>query len=120
MAFIRHCLNGAIVAHYELTEPLTIGRAEDNDISLEDSTASAHHARISLSERGEFLFEDLGSTNGLLYKGKKVTSGVLAAGQYLQVGLHEFSRIEQLAAGMEQTVRIKKSWIPGVYYTSDK
>lgn len=120
MAFLQHCLNGGLVAHYVLDTALTLGRAEGNDVVLEDGTVSSHHARISLTEQGHFLFEDLGSTNGLQYDGKKTTSGLLQTGKWLSVGLHEFTRVETLPQGMEQTLRIKKSWIPGVYYTSDK
>lgn len=108
------------MAHYELTDKLTVGRAETNDISLEDTTVSSSHAQISVTDTGSFLFEDLGSTNGLLYKGKRTESGILEVGECLLIGLHEFSRVDQLSSDMERTLRIKKSWIPGVYYTSDK
>ena len=120
MAFLQHCLNGAIVAHYVVDPRLTIGRLPENDIVLEDATVSGHHAQISLTDQHHFLIEDLGSTNGLQLKGKKVTTGILADGEWLSIGLHEFTRVECLPAGMEQTLRIKKSWIPGVYYTSEK
>ncbi|AFV00998.1 FHA domain-containing protein [Simiduia agarivorans] len=120
MAFLQHCLNGGLVAHYALDSAITLGRSEDNDVVLEDGTVSGHHARISVTDQGEFQFEDLGSTNGLQYEGKKVSNGILQAGKWLSVGLHEFTRVETLPQGMEQTLRIKKSWIPGVYYTSEK
>ncbi|BFM11154.1 hypothetical protein R50072_13070 [Simiduia litorea] len=120
MAFLQHCLNGAIVAHYHVDGALLVGRQSDNDIVLEDSTVSSLHAEITVDAEGVFHFKDLGSTNGVLYQGKKVASGTLVTGEWLTVGLHEFTRIEKLAEGMERTLRIKKSWIPGVYYTSDK
>lgn len=120
MAFLQHCLNGALVAHYVVEPALTLGRADTNDVVLEDGTVSGQHAEISLTSDGQFQFKDLGSTNGVVLDGKKVTEGLLLAGQWLAVGLHEFTRVEQLPAGMEQTLKIKKSWIPGVYYTSEK
>ncbi|MBB3167984.1 FHA domain-containing protein [Simiduia aestuariiviva] len=120
MAFLQHCLNGALVAHYVVDPALRLGRAADNDIVLEDGTVSGHHAEIHLGEQGQFLFKDLGSTNGVSLDGKKLAQGQLDEGQWLTVGLHEFTRIEQLPAGMEQTLKIKKSWIPGVYYTAEK
>lgn len=120
MAFLQHCLNGALVAHYVVDGPLRIGRSGQNDIVLEDGTVSSQHAEIQLNEQGQFAFKDLGSTNGLNLDGKKCTDGVLLVGQWLTVGLHEFTRVEQLPAGMEQTLKIKKSWIPGVYYTAEK
>lgn len=120
MAFLQHCLNGAIVAHYDMSGTLRIGRQSDNSIVLEDTTVSGVHAEIGVDAEGQFQFKDLGSTNGVLYRGKKVEQGVLEVGAWLTIGLHEFTRIEQLAEGMERTLRIKKSWIPGVYYTSQK
>ena len=120
MAFLQHCLNGSIVAHYDMTGTVRIGRQAGNGIVLEDSTVSSVHAEIGVDAAGLFQFKDLGSTNGVLYQGKKVEQGILATGEWLTVGLHEFTRVEHLADGMERTLRIKKSWIPGVYYTSDK
>src|SRR6195952_3083422 len=42
---------------------VTIGRAGDSSLVLEDDFASAHHARLVPSD-GQWLVEDLGSTNG--------------------------------------------------------
>ncbi|UTA49191.1 FHA domain-containing protein [Simiduia sp. 21SJ11W-1] len=120
MAFLQHCLNGALVAHYVVDGPLRIGRSTENDIVLEDGTVSSLHAEIMLTDEAQFAFKDLGSTNGVSLEGKKCASGILAEGQWLTVGLHEFTRVEHLPAGMEQTLKIKKSWIPGVYYTTEK
>jgi tRNA A-37 threonylcarbamoyl transferase component Bud32 len=44
-------------------ERVTIGRAQDNQIVLDDAAVSSHHAEILLRERG-FWMTDLGSTNG--------------------------------------------------------
>ena len=42
----------------------TIGRSEDNDVSLAgDDEVSSHHAQISFSQK-QFKLQDLGSTNG--------------------------------------------------------
>ena len=61
----------------------TIGRAEDNDVVMEDSTASRHHARISL-QGGQFFVEDEGS--GTLVEVAPATRTLLASGATLQVG----------------------------------
>jgi len=50
----------------------TIGRDEDNDLSVDDPYMSAKHARLSF-ESGRWTFEDLNSRNGSY----KVASGVL-------------------------------------------
>jgi ABC-type multidrug transport system ATPase subunit len=44
-------------------DAIRIGRAEDNDIVLDYASVSSHHARI-VSEAGQSIIEDLGSTNG--------------------------------------------------------
>ena len=47
----------------------TLGRADTADIRIEDSFASAAHAR--LYPRGEFMYiEDMGSTNGTQLNGR--------------------------------------------------
>jgi pSer/pThr/pTyr-binding forkhead associated (FHA) protein len=52
--------------------PLTIGRAEDNTIALEDDEyASGHHARIELRRDGVWLL-DLDSTNGTWVNGQRM------------------------------------------------
>jgi hypothetical protein len=45
--------------------PVTIGRAFDNDIVLDDPYADARHARIVTDETGLVAIEDLGSVNAL-------------------------------------------------------
>lgn len=45
------------------TGALTIGSDKGNDVTLRDSSVSRRHARLLL-EDGNFLLEDLGSTNG--------------------------------------------------------
>lgn len=50
---------------YHLEELNLLGRANDNTLSLPDSTISAYHARISCRQ-GTWWLEDLGSRNGTL------------------------------------------------------
>ena len=45
--------------------PITIGRAYDNDIVVDDVHVAAHHLRIEHTEDGALVAEDLGSHNGL-------------------------------------------------------
>lgn len=46
--------------------PLTVGRACDNDLILDDAYADARHARIGVDDAGDIVVEDLGSVNRLL------------------------------------------------------
>ncbi|KLL10772.1 MULTISPECIES: FHA domain-containing protein [Protofrankia] len=53
--------------------PVTIGRAQDSTLVLEDDFASARHARL-VPHDGQWFVEDLGSTNGTYLDRTKVTS----------------------------------------------
>ncbi|MQA86244.1 MAG: FHA domain-containing protein [Streptosporangiales bacterium] len=52
--------------------PITIGRANDATLVLSDDYASSRHARLFLRD-GQWLVEDLGSTNGTYLDRAKVT-----------------------------------------------
>jgi hypothetical protein len=52
--------------------PITIGRAEDSTLVINDDYASARHARL-VPRGGQWLVEDLGSTNGTYLDRAKVT-----------------------------------------------
>jgi diguanylate cyclase (GGDEF)-like protein len=79
---------------------VTLGRALEADVRLNDSKASRLHARISAevdASSGEtaFKIQDLGSTNGTLVNGKLVTETVLKNGDKILIGEHLF-RFEML------------------------
>jgi pSer/pThr/pTyr-binding forkhead associated (FHA) protein len=67
--------------------PLTIGRAEDNAISLAgDEFASGHHARIESQRDGVWVL-DLGSTNGTFVNGARLDGRrLLREGDVVQIG----------------------------------
>jgi hypothetical protein len=62
-----------------------IGRGSTAQVILSDSGASRHHARILWSGKVAGL-EDLGSTNGTLLNGHKVTSSPLEQGDVITIG----------------------------------
>jgi hypothetical protein len=75
-----------IKGRWELTKQKTsIGRWQDNDILVDDRWVSRHHARVF--RQGElYLLEDLGSKNGTLVNGQRITEPtVLADGDEVQV-----------------------------------
>jgi len=63
-----------------------IGRGSGSDIILQDSQASRQHAEIS--QQGDQLFvRDLGSTNGTLVNGERITGPrLLQPGDSIQIG----------------------------------
>lgn len=73
---------------------VTIGRAQDNKIRLDDKTVSAHHAQIVTYFNASYI-EDLGSTNGTTVNGKKVQMQVLHPGDTVIIGRHEFKVEEE-------------------------
>jgi FHA domain len=46
------------------TQQITLGRTHDSTIVLDDDFASSRHARIYPDPSGQWVVEDLGSTNG--------------------------------------------------------
>jgi pSer/pThr/pTyr-binding forkhead associated (FHA) protein len=50
---------------------LTIGRAGDSDLIVDDEYASTHHAKLVFIN-GDWLIQDLDSTNGTFLDGQKV------------------------------------------------
>jgi pSer/pThr/pTyr-binding forkhead associated (FHA) protein len=53
-------------------QPVTLGRSQDSTIVLDDDYVSSRHARFFPRE-GQWLVEDLGSTNGTYLDRTKVT-----------------------------------------------
>ena len=51
--------------HRFIGAPITIGRAYDNDVVVDDPHVAAHHLRITRNDEGVLVAEDLGSRNGL-------------------------------------------------------
>jgi hypothetical protein len=67
----------------------TIGRSRDCDIVLEDSGISRRHAEVRPAADG-WTVEDLGSTNGVLVNGHKLTGAQpLSAGDRVELGSTE-------------------------------
>jgi pSer/pThr/pTyr-binding forkhead associated (FHA) protein len=58
-----------------LASPFTIGRAEDNDLTLEKPTVSRHHAVVT-EEGDRWFVEDRGSFNGTFLNGGRLQPGV--------------------------------------------
>jgi hypothetical protein len=70
--------------------PVTVGRASDNTVSLDDPAISGRH----FSVRGEgrrITLQDLGSTNGTYLNGKRITQAAMQAGDVIAVGEIEFT-----------------------------
>lgn len=68
--------------------PLTIGRADDNDVMIDNLAVSDHHARLC-AEGDKLMIEDLGSLNGTFVNDVRVQRAALRDGDSIQIGKHQ-------------------------------
>ena len=64
---------------------LTVGKAPDNDLVLNDDTVSRHHCELTRVPEGIHV-KDLGSTNGTKVQGARVQEATVPPGSVLKVG----------------------------------
>lgn len=77
-------------------EIITIGRAAENEMVVDESHISGYHARLVIQE-GRVLIDDLGSTNGTFVNGKRVKSPThLQPGDMIQLGTNVKLKISPL------------------------
>ncbi|MEU7422217.1 FHA domain-containing protein [Streptomyces sp. NPDC040750] len=78
-------LTGTTVALQGQT--ITLGRAHDSTIVLDDDYASSRHARIYPDRDGQWIVEDLGSTNGTyLDRSRLTTPTPISPGAPIRIG----------------------------------
>ena len=78
-------LIGDVLLLLEHTPVVTLGRLSDCDVVLEDPGASRRHAEIR-REDGSYVIIDLGSTNGTMVNGQRVSAVALNPGDMIQLG----------------------------------
>jgi len=54
---------------------LNVGRASDNDLTLNDTSVSKIHAALLMTAEGTLLVADTGSTNGTYLNGRRISYG---------------------------------------------
>lgn len=64
---------------------VSIGRALDNHLVVQDPRVSRYHAQVRCEE-GRYIVKDLGSTNGTAVRGRKVAESELADGDEISLG----------------------------------
>ncbi len=75
----------------EVEAELTLGRADSNDLVLEEGGVSRRHARIFI-EGADVLVEDIGSSNGTFVDGERITGPTpLAPRTIVLIGEYEVS-----------------------------
>ena len=73
---------------------MTIGRAPQSDVFLDDITVSREHARLERTPNGVVL-TDQGSLNGTYVNRERIESTRLSDGDELQVGKYRLAYIER-------------------------
>ncbi len=127
MARIVQLLDGIATAQFEIDKhEFRIGRAPESDVYIDDASVSSDHCLIetvtpeSEEAPAEYFIRDLGSTNGTYVNIDRVDYQRLRHEDVIRVGLKNFKFIDEHSAEYVKTAKIKKSWIPGVYYTKEK
>ena len=73
-----------------VANPFVVGRSRQANLPIDDSFASQRHAQLVLMD-GIWQVEDLGSTNGTLLNGIKISHvTAVAKGDRLAIGNHHF------------------------------
>ena len=65
---------------------LRIGRSDDNEVVIPNTSVSAHHASLHRQRDGTFIINDLGSSNGILVNGDEVTEANLNKDDIIELG----------------------------------
>ena len=75
-------------------ELMTIGRAPNSDVFLDDITVSREHARLERTPNG-LVLTDQGSLNGTYVNRERIESTQLSDGDELQIGKYRLAFIER-------------------------
>jgi pSer/pThr/pTyr-binding forkhead associated (FHA) protein len=111
--------DGSVLTRVQISPPreggaavLTIGRALDNDLVLEDVHCAPHHARLTVDESGAAVLVDLNTVNGI-YRGPRERARQFRVqnGDVFRLGQSQI-RIRALAASMapEQPLNARPVW----------
>ena len=126
MAMLVLTHKGLTLKRIPLNQPeLRIGRKTDSDLFVDDMLASQNHALVERRENADspggadFFIRDLGSTNHTYVNGSPIDLKKLAHNDVIVIGKHTFKFIDEAVDPGDKTSKLKKSWIPGVYYTED-
>ena len=92
-------------------DEVTLGRALEADVRINDSRASRLHARIIVERNAEHgavrcIIRDLASTNGTLINGQPLTEAVLSEGDKISIGdqLFRFDMLDEIDREFQQQI----------------
>ena len=125
MAMIIQTIEGVVANKFTIdpSSSLKFGRSSDNQVQIDDLEVSTEHAQIicTTDDKGKanFFLEDLGSTNGSFINEAKVEKQQLHHKDNVRIGWNIFTFIDEDEVNLEKTRQVKKSWIPGLFYSKD-
>lgn len=105
---------------------IRIGRGKDNEICIDDELVSKEHAVIEVVLRSkknaqvDYMLQDLGSTNHTFVNDRLVSLHKLANDDVIRIGVSNFRFVDGDDGGLDETSKLYKTWIPGVFYTGNK
>jgi two-component system, cell cycle response regulator len=92
-------------------DEVTLGRALEADVRINDSRASRLHARITVERNAannsvRCIIRDLASTNGTLINGQTLTEAVLSEGDKISIGdqLFRFDMLDEIDREFQQQI----------------
>jgi len=113
MAYLALSVEDVIINKWQLTQGiLAIGRANGNDIQINDAAVSSKHARLVTESdpfiEGQFItyLEDLASTNGTELNGNKVAREKLTHDDIITIGFNQFQLIDKHSNKLDETAII--------------
>jgi hypothetical protein len=78
-------LDGSETRYEVRKAAVTLGRGAQNDIVITNSSVSGRHAELHRTREGGFRLSDLGSTNGTLVNGARITAADLKDGDLVEI-----------------------------------
>ena len=88
MPYLQVFFDGNLQDVFELNPDVTtLGREADNDICIDNAGISSHHARIEKSGDG-YRIHDVGSTNGIYFRGERVAEHPMNFGDEFSILKH--------------------------------
>src|SRR2546428_9940491 len=88
------------------TDEITIGRAPENGLVINDSNVSRVHARVTLEPGGRVVVADNGSRNGVFVNDRKVTTQQpIGPGDRVVIGQTVMELVADRAAGLANVPR---------------
>ena len=128
MAMVVQLHEGVAINMFKLDDEtrLRIGRDPDSEIFIDNAVVSNAHAVIEVKDNPEsegapeYYIKDLNSTNGTFVNDQKIKHHKLQHDDMIRVGWNNFKFLDEVEGGPDKTSKIRKSWIPGVYYTEEE